>query len=134
MFLQVVSESGLFTPDDVASVQNAGVFAVSFLSHSFFIRTYIIQFQNTLFIFRHRDDFKYFVQVYIRNKNQKHMVYFKSGLVCIDIPNWLSFVFSGFGRRIPSHAGRSWPSNCWAVREGALTLIYSRSALANCCI
>jgi len=33
MFLQVVSESGLFTPDDVAYVQNASVFAVSFLSH-----------------------------------------------------------------------------------------------------
>jgi indole-3-glycerol phosphate synthase len=33
MFLQVVSESGLFTPDDVAYVQNAGVAAVSILSH-----------------------------------------------------------------------------------------------------
>jgi hypothetical protein len=52
-------------------------------------------------------------------------------VVCPNISNWLSFVFSGFGRRIPSDAGRSWPSNCWAVREGALTLIYSRSALAK---
>ena len=31
MFIQVVSESGLFTPEDVAYVQNAGVSAVSFL-------------------------------------------------------------------------------------------------------
>jgi len=53
MFLQVVSESGLFTPDDVAYVQNAGVFAVSF--HGI-----IIQCQNMLFIVRQMDGFKSF--------------------------------------------------------------------------
>jgi hypothetical protein len=73
-------------------------------------------------------------------KNQKHVVYFhiynevSLRVVYTDISNWLSFVFSGFGRRIPTNTGRSWPSNCWAVREGALTLIYSRSALANYCV
>jgi hypothetical protein len=40
MYSQVVGESGLFTPDDVAYVQNAGVSAVSYPIARGLTRTY----------------------------------------------------------------------------------------------
>ena len=53
MFIQVVSESGLFTPEDVAYVQNAGVSAVSSLKSSNVFWESIIKCWNMIVIFGH---------------------------------------------------------------------------------
>jgi hypothetical protein len=49
MYFQVVGESGLFNPDDVAYVQNAGVSAVSHQIAFGLLKLFMHDFQKALF-------------------------------------------------------------------------------------